>query len=158
MTDYVIRGAVDDDAEALAPIMRDLDRQEVWAQSRSTPLQALRKGLGTSVDSFTALADGVPFCMFGVSPFTKLGGWAGSPWLLTSKDIVTHRVMLMRYSAPVLHYWSREMFPYLVNMVDVRHRPGLAWAKRIGFTISSTVLFGPDQMPFHKIELRRGDV
>lgn len=157
MTDYVIRGAVDDDAEDLAAIMRDLDRQEVWAQSRSTPLQALQKGLRTSIEVFTATADGVPFCMFGVAPFTALGG-AASPWLLTSQDIVSHRVRLMTYSAPVLHFWSRHMYHYLVNMIDARHRPGLAWAKRIGFTILPVQPFGPDGLPFHRIELRRGDV
>lgn len=157
MTDYVIRGAVDDDAVALAPIMRDLDRQEVWAQSLSTPLVALRKGLRSSIESFTATADGVPFCMFGVAPLTKLGSGA-SPWLLTSQDIRKHRVQLMRYSAPVLHYWSREMYPYLVNIVDARHKPGLAWARHIGFKLTKVPSYGPLGVPFYLIELRREDV
>lgn len=154
---YSIRRAVAEDVTKLAPIMRDYDRQEVWASSAKTPLQALQAGFDLSVETFTSLADDVPLFMYGVAPFTLLGQ-TGTPWLLTSQDITNHRHHLMRWSKPVLHYWSREMFPYLFNMVDARHTPALTWAKYIGFTVYPAQPFGPFKMPFHKIELRRKNV
>ncbi len=151
---YIIKKATYKDAEELAPIMRDLDREEVWASSASSPLQALKGGIDRSLESFTCLHDNIPVGIFGVYSYTALGG-VGIPWLLTSKDIPLHSKQLIRYSAPVLNYWNKHMFPYLTNMMDARHKPGLAWAKHIGFTIKPSIPFGPFDMLFHQIELRR---
>jgi hypothetical protein len=152
--EYVIRGASDDDIYKLAPIMRDLDREEVWASSALSPLEALQGCLQTSDEAFTALADGEPFCMFGVSPLTSLGSKA-VPWLLTSQDIVQHQKQLLRYSKRIAYIWL-DKYSILENYVDARHGPGLRWAKWVGFSISEEPYsFGPFQMPFYKIELRK---
>ena len=124
MINYVIRGAVDDDALKLAPIMRDFDREEVWAASAQTPLEALQKGLETADEVYTFDADDIPFCMFGISPVTFLGS-LGVPWLLTSQDIVQHRVALLRWSRKVTDHWLKNRYRILINFIDVRHKPAL---------------------------------
>ena len=158
MYDYVIRGATRDDAYRMAPIMRNLDRQEVWAASLSTPLRALLSGVDTADEAFTALADGVPFCMFGISPLTPLTG-VGSPWLLTANNIVTHQKELLRWSRQVAHIWAREgYYTHLTNYIDGRHRPALRWARWVGFSIAPSFPYGAMSLPFHKITLRAEDV
>jgi hypothetical protein len=146
-----------DDAEYLAENMRDLDRAELYAASLSEPLDALTFGVKRSKEVFTALADDVPFCMFGVYPWTILG-CGGSPWLLTSKEITKHQRQLIKWSAPVAKYWAKEMFSPLVNFIDARHKPALRWAKHVGFHVLPAQAHGPFNCAFHPIVMRREDV
>lgn len=154
LTKYVIRGATDDDALLLAPIMRDLDIQELAASTGDTPLSALQQGLLTSSEVYTALADGVPYAMFGVVPVSILGG-VGLPWLLTSKDVVKHAKEIVRWSEPVARHWVANSYTTLINMIDGRHKPALRWAKHVGFTVHAGEPYGIEGRPFHKIEMRR---
>ena len=153
MIEYVIRGATDDDAIQLAPIMRDLDRKEVWAASAKTPLEALRAGLQTADVAHTAFADEIPFGMFGVSPYSLLSNTA-SPWLLCSKDVEIHQKELLRWSKRVAFSWL-DSYSILINYIDARHLPGLRWASWVGFSISEPFPFGPFKKLFHRIELRK---
>ena len=153
MIDYVIRGAEDDDIGELAENMRDLDRQEVYAATGATPLEALTHCMERKREAFTATADGVPFCMFGVTDLTSMGG--GTPWLLTSQDILKHRRQLIKFSAPVAHYWRDNMYDYLINFVDARHLPALRWASHIGFEVREAKPYGVFGLPFHPIVMQR---
>ena len=157
MTKYVYRVTEGRDITTLSKNMRSYDRDEVYAASGSTPYEALRSSHDMSIECFTGLANDVPFMIFGVAPADGLNS-VGSPWLLCSENIWDHRKELIRVSAPVTRSWLDNMFTVLVNYIDVRHKPGLRWARHTGFLILPAIPFGPFDMPFHPIVMRETHV
>ena len=90
MTKYVYRETEGRDIETLAKNMRSYDRDEVYAASGSSPHEALVSSYDRSIETFTGLADDVPFMIFGVAPVLILSSM-GTPWLLCSENIWDHR-------------------------------------------------------------------
>ncbi|MBA4281091.1 hypothetical protein, partial [Ralstonia sp.] len=76
-----VRPANLEDALVVAANMREADRREVWASSRSTPEGSIRESLRISTHAWVGYYDGRPVCVFGVAPLNMVAG-LGSPWLL----------------------------------------------------------------------------
>jgi hypothetical protein len=138
---------------ALAPIMRDADRQEVWAAAGLAPYDALLVSLQSSVASWCWLVEGKPACVFGVSAESILSG-VGMPWLLSSPLLPSRPVPFLRYHRAFLAEML-NLFPLLRNWVDARYRLSIRWLRWMGFTLLPAEPYGPFQMLFHPFELRR---
>lgn len=135
-------------AEAIAANAREADVAELWAQARSTPLDAMKGGIKATRSATTVLLDDEPVAMFGVTPVSLLKGW-GAPWLVGSArlDTMTMRKALLREAREVFAGWQRG-YSFLLNFVDDRNERAKHWLAWLGFTLHETQPFGPDALPF----------
>jgi len=152
--DIAIVPATAEHAAAMAPRMREADRQEVWATSMSTPLDALERSLARSRRAHAGLADGVVVCLFGVAPVTVMGD-VGMPWLLGSEELPRYAVPFLRRNRPYVAAMSRD-YRVLTNYVDARNALSIRWLRWLGFAIMSTEPYGALKLPFHRFEMRQG--
>ena len=137
---------------AIAAAIRPADRFEVWAASLSTPEEALLASLAFSTLAWTGLADGAPFCMFGVCAASRLCRH-GIPWLLGGTQIEANAVGFLRRSKSCLRE-VRQEYGILSNFVDARNLAAIRWLKWLGFTILPVQPHGPFNLPFHPFEMR----
>lgn len=142
-----------DHIRSLAPIMREADRQEVWAAAGLTPYEALQVSLQSSVVAWCWLIEDEPACVFGVSAESILSG-IGMPWLLSSPLLPSRHVAFLRHHRCFL-IAMLDLFPLLKNWVDARYQLSIRWLRWMGFTILPAEPYGPFRMPFHPFELRR---
>jgi hypothetical protein len=142
------------DAEELIRLLRDADRQEVEASAGIGNVEAaIHHSIASSWRCWSGRADGELGCVFGVAPLSALSG-IGAPWLLgtTVMDANPRAVIRRspRYIRPML-----ELFPHLMNMVDVRNTRSIQWLRWLGFRIHEQPQpFGPYGMPFLRFEMR----
>jgi len=139
-------------AEAMAPNMRQADRDEIWAASMSRPLDSLRNGVMASAHAWAGLADGEIACIFGVAPQSRLTG-SGYAWMLATPLIERHQVTFLRHCRPAINDMSRG-FTYLHNYVDARNTKAIRWLRWLGFTLHDPEPHGVMGLPFHHFEMR----
>lgn len=127
---------------AIAARARQADIDELWAQARATPAQCLVLGLQAATLAYTALLDGRPVAMFGVTP--HMAG-EGVPWMVATTDLDDVRVQkaLLRISPPVIAQFN-ALFPLLFNTVDDRNVAAKRWLRWLGFTVSEPEPTGCD--------------
>lgn len=133
---------------------RPADVDEVWASHRMTVQEALAHGIQTG-RSYAVLMDDEPVLIFGVSPFSILGG-VGVVWALGSRAMGRRDVQrqFLRYSRGVLEV-VREWFPVMVyNFVDVRNKDAIRWLRWMGFTVAEPQPIGVDGEMFHPFFIR----
>lgn len=148
MTAYEVARATPEHGEYVAEHMRAADVAEIWVGWRHTPAEAIARSVAVSRDAFTGLADGVPFCVFGVGTATAMGD-VGSPWMLGTEALPRHARTFLRGSVAFVGHVRGE-YSRLENYVDARNTLALRWLKWLGFTMEEAVPFGPDKLPFHK--------
>jgi hypothetical protein len=136
----------------IAQHMRAADREEVWASGRWSPPSALRASAALSSMIRVGTVDGVPACVFGVSPASLLLG-KGTPWLLGTDLVEAHAVAFLRRNKPVVAEMLAR-YPYLSNRVDARNIQSIRWLKWLGFTFYPAEPFGPDGRAFHLFDMR----
>lgn len=112
---------------------RQEDVAELLAGSGMTPAQVLDYGLRVSAMVYTGLVDGVPVCVFGVSPASALTG-KGCPWMVATPGLepVARRFALA--SRGVLEEML-AVFPVLINFVDNRNVKAIRWLGWLGFWV-----------------------
>ncbi len=138
----------------LANNIRRADRDEVAAEGGRGPLAALRDSLAASIAAWTGAVGDRPVCMFGVCPIDILGG-IGSPWLLGTDEIKRYALSFLRLNKQYLPKML-ELFPRLVNYVDVRNTVSIRWLKWLGFKLDpEPVPYGIWGMPFYRFEMKR---
>ena len=136
----------------LANKMRRADRDEVAAEGGRGPYAALRDSLASSAVAWTGLVNDEPVCMFGVSPIDILGG-VGSPWLLGTDKIRKHSVTFLKLNRLYIPKML-DLFPHLVNYVDVRNALSIRWLRWLGFAVDDkAVPYGIRAMPFYRFEM-----
>jgi hypothetical protein len=124
----------------IANRMREIDRIEAAAMGR-TPRQALRLGIRCSHYCWTAMVDGRPEAMLGVTPISLLSG-KGIPWLLGTDALFKQARALMTLGPPVIGVMLRT-FPHLSNLVACENVKAIRLLRRWGFTIGEeTMLIG----------------
>lgn len=136
-------------AQAIAANARDADRDELWASSRSEPLDAMLRGLEGTPRAWVGMYDGEPACMFGAWPFSALGGIAAA-WMIGSRVLEGHGAQraLLRVSKPVVAY-MRDQYPELLyNFVDERNTSAIRWLRWLGFEFAEAIPYGVDGLPF----------
>jgi len=140
-------------AEAMAPMMRPGDREEVWAAGGVGPLEGLEISLAASLYAWTWLIDDVPACMFGVGSPSILSG-TGIPWLLSGELVNRHWRPFLSYYRPFLDR-MRDDFTLLTNWVDARYGLAIRWLGWMGFEIMPPAPHGPFNILHHRFEMRR---
>lgn len=137
----------------VAANMRPCDVAEIWGSNRWTPRQALEAGMRSAAMARTALVNGEPACIFGVTPASLLTG-VGTPWMLATPKL--HRIerAFVRLSRPVVDS-MQALFPLLVNYVDNRNASTLRWLAWLGFELGEPEPYGPDGLPFRKFQRSR---
>lgn len=136
-------------AERIALSARPADIDELWASSRSTPLDAMLRGIERTVEPWVGLFDGEPVCMFGASPFSIMGGM-GSAWMIGSTALDRRGVQkeLLRLSRPVVDYMQDQFPGLLYNFVDARNTAAIRWLRWLGFQFADPIPYGVDGLPF----------
>lgn len=154
MVDFSIIPA---DVAHLLPIakgMREADRIEIDASGGLEPYQALKEGLDSSSRCWTALVNGKPCVMFGVVPFSVLGG-VGSPWLLGTDDATLVKKQFLLQGRKLIPEMLR-LYPTLINLVDARNSMSIRWLKWLGFDVKDPIPYGQNSELFHPFEMRAG--
>lgn len=154
-----IVAASQDHVAALAADCRAEDIAEFHALSRSTPTQVLELGLRVSTVAYTAFVDGVPVCMFGVSPYSYLAG-QGIPWMVSTNGLKGRRLQraVMTVSLDVVDDF-KELFPSLLfNSVDDRNESAKKWLGWLGFKLLDPVPLGVDKLLFRPFYWSPSDV
>lgn len=137
----------------IARNMREADVAEVRAAGYE-PFNALVGCLRTATMSSTAMVDGQPCLMFGVTPISALSG-LGSPWMLGTDDARKIRRDILAESrryVPVM----LAAYPSLMNYVDARNTASIRWLRWLGFDIEDAIPYGVNGEPFHKFTMRAG--
>lgn len=144
-----IRRAGVADAVALAPRLREADRNECRAFLGLPPEAVLPLSVQTD-KAWTFVDDlGVPQGMFGVSPVDQ-HPYFGIVWMATSPEIVKHRKALVRLAPQWLAH-LHDLYPLLGNHIDARNELHVRWLKRMGFSFLRTLPdFGAERRPFHE--------
>jgi hypothetical protein len=119
------------------------------------PYRALRSALDRSVAAWTGMLGDMPVCMFGVCPVGDFLSGVGAPWFLSSPELQRYRIYFLKRNREFLQKML-DIFPLLIDFVDVRHVRAIRWLKWLGFTVErEPVPFGPFGMPFYKFEKRK---
>lgn len=138
---------------AIAPKVREADRQELWATACMKPIDALICSYAVSKLAWTGLVDGEPVCMFGVAPASLLTS-TGRPWMIGT-DLID------RYSTTFLRRCKgrvREMLRYyqsLENYVDLRNERAIRWLDWLGFEFEGPYPYGVLKLPFMRFTMER---
>ncbi len=135
--------------DAIAARARPQDVAELWAVCRTTPAEAMARGLATTANAYTALMDGRPVAMFGASPYSILGGM-GTPWMIGTTDLRRWSAQkeLLRVAAPAVARMQAEFPALLFNVVDQRNRAAQRWLRWLGFQFLDPIPLGPDGLTF----------
>lgn len=107
-----------------------------------SPRQALRLGLVTSTEVWTAKVDGRPEAMFGLVVTSALGG-KGVPWMLGTDEIYRHPRLMIRHGERVLQRWL-DSTPTLSNYVSVDNSRAIRLLRRWGCSIGWKVIMHGD--------------
>lgn len=126
----VIRPAEEADIAIIAADIRPADAVEMAALG-TTPADAMREGMRLSSWAATGLLDGVPVCMFGVSPQNLILGH-GVPWMLSARGVERAQIAFLRRCRPAVEV-MRAQYPTLRNVVHVENRLAIRWLAWLGF-------------------------
>lgn len=122
----------------IAEKMREADVMEVTALG-SNPYRALGLGLTASACVMTALLDGVPEAMMGVTPVNILER-TGAPWMLGSEEIYRHPRAMLALGPKVIERWRDSTgLRSLSNMVGKSNLRAIRLLRRWQFSIGNEV-------------------
>lgn len=124
--------------EHIAPIaenMREVDKREVWASDRQTPLEALILSFQHAELAWTCFVDGSPAFMWGVSVPGGMMSFTGIPWLLGTEALRSVSVEFLKQSVPYVEL-MQERFPRLENYVHTGNRLSIRWLRWCGFVLA----------------------
>ena len=134
-----IRKARPEDAAVVAAGLRQSDTVELAAEHGLglSSLEAVSRSLAVSEMAWTALLDGKPFCVFGVS---TVDTEVGSPWLLATDAFAAVPVKTIlrqnrKYVKIMLHKYK-----YLYNFVYHKNEISIKWLKMIGFRVHDSII------------------
>ena len=131
--------------------MRDEDADEIYAsglypRNDALLLSALRSDYVTVVTH-----NSTPLSVFGVRIRGILSD-TGTPWLLSSSDVMKHRSLFLRLFPTVI----KEMLavkPILENYVHVKNTVSIQWLKWAGFQFGETILCPTTGETFQKFSM-----
>lgn len=157
MDKFVIVPATGHEARLLAPNLRKVDVDEVWASAGLLPLEALLESIELSDPDmcWAALLNGVPVAVFGASCLDAEQRM-GSIWLLASDGIYASRKDFMSKCRGYLNLMHTR-YRTLGNFIDERNKITQRWLERLGFTRARTYKnFGDGGLPFTYYFSHRG--
>ena len=140
-----IRPASPRDIPLVGERMRLRDVAEVKASSGLDPCEALRTSLEGSSHAWTVTDFGDPVAVFGVAP---LAPGMGAPWMLAT-DAFRSIVRYILAKTPAYIERMHEVYPVLMNYVDVRNKDSIPYLRRAGFSFTGfDPEYGVERRPF----------
>lgn len=141
-------------AEMLAPLVRQVEVEEVAAVDGASPLAALVYGVERSDPAYTAFMGEDIAAMWGVVPegYSVLRGRVGAAWLLTAPIIERFPVLFMRGCRAEIPKLC-ALYGSLHNAIDVRHSQAIRWAERLGFRLDPPEPYGHAGRPARRFRL-----
>lgn len=138
-----------DEAEAIARIVRDADRDEICQGLNLDMAYALRMCFGGSRKASKIVVEGKIVAVFGDADHDAE---VGVPWLISTKYVDRHpRAFLAVCKAEVREMMTRHQM--LVNYVDARNTQAIRWLKWLGFKFGPAAPYGPNDLPFFYFEM-----
>ena len=149
LTEYLVRPATLEDADEMAPNMRESDQAELEACTGHSPKRALRDSIKCTESPLVGVADGEIGCIYGVAVFDTQP-YTGVIWLLGTSLIATHSLTFLRHS----RNWVREVqgsgkYKYIGNYVHGENQASIDWLRWLGFTIEEAEPYGARRELFH---------
>jgi hypothetical protein len=144
-----VRPATVEDAQDLAPRLRQADVQECAAMSGNDPLQSLLTGVLEGTETLTIVGDdGEIIAMFGIHHLPEFGSDQACVWMMSSPSLIKIKSEFLRQTGDYLRFFHRQ-YALLWNLVDARNEVHIKWLKRVGFVfIKRHDNFGPQQRTF----------
>ncbi len=137
------------EARFIATHVREADYLELADGTLTHPYDAMIRAINDDPErSVTAYINGIPVCMFGVTP-AGICLSSGIPWMIGTHFIDKTPKSFLRKCRDVVCKISNN-FDYLVNYVDARNTRAVEWLKWLGFTINEAEPYGPKGLLFHK--------
>lgn len=141
MKGYEIIDAQDEHLEPIAQDIRQADVDECWAGGAMTVRDALKLSMISASVARTALINGVPAAIFGVTSL-------GCIWMLGTNVLNYHRKAILYYSKVEIEPLKKN-FDVLYNFVDARHKHSIHWLNWLGFKSMGPMPHGPLGYPFY---------
>lgn len=142
-----------EDAEAIEPLIRQADRDEITEALGIPMLEALRQCATGCCKASKIVAEGEVVAVFGDAVHSVLGQ-IGVPWLISTVHVERHPKAFLQVCKPeVAEMLTRHR--ELVNFVDVRNTTAIRWLKWLGFEFSEPVPYGRHGFLFHQFTKTR---
>ncbi len=138
-------------------LMRDSDKEEIWAAGHLQPFEALRMGARDSELLWTIFVEGRPAAIGGAAPADTRVPQLGVPWLLGTDRLKRQPVWFFRESRRKI-LEVQERFPLLVNFIDIRNLVSLRWLGWLGFRFSEPKPYGVERRLFREARLEARNV
>ena len=135
----------------LAKTMRKEVADEIWASHRLTP-EGISTHLKATDDVYALVYNGILMGIAGIHRYSLISDIA-SPWFLTTYEAPKRAKWMLRATRKLVKQWKNE-YSLLVNYVDSRFEEGVRWSEWAGFTVYDAVPYGPDNILFHRVEIR----
>lgn len=123
---------------------RKADADEFLAVCGSTPEQVIIRG--SYMGAMAGLADGVPYCVFGVNRAAMISDM-GIPWMVGTVDLDRHARYFIKHCRAIVDGWMLE-YRMLENHIDARNTKAIRWLKWMGFEFDDPAPYGWLGMPF----------
>lgn len=133
--------------EKIAKNARQADIDEFYSLSLSTPSDIMSISLRLSERSWTAIANGCPIAMFGVTRKGMLSN-VGIPWLISTNYVDDNQKEFIVKCKNNFHLLANG-FSKLENYVDSNNVKAIRWLKWLGFTICEPKSIGVAGEKFH---------
>lgn len=136
----------------MAPHLRDIDSQEIWAMAAMKPLEALLYSVNESKQCLTAINpdSDIPIMMFGLGNPANLLDRRRSIWLLGTDQTKLIKRRFVLEAGQYLETLAAGETVY--NYVLEGNQASLRWLRMLGFSIMEPKPFGWLQKPFHYVE------
>ncbi len=136
----------------LSLVMREVDKEAVYASSGATPLYALLRGMECTPYCWTAIDEKGPIAMWGIAEVNKYAT-LGLPWGLGTERMCTeYRIPFLREGLKCTKE-GRLRYGALENWVfakDIEHIRFIRWC---GYRIHPAENHGFLNLPFHRFEM-----
>lgn len=151
-----IRKANKHDALYIGERVREDDFNELVVQTHEHPYYTMVKGIDANPDkAMTGLLDGVPVCMWGVTPAGMILR-VGIPWMVGTYHLDDAAFTFLKRNRGTIIDMLND-FDILVNYVDARNVRAIGWLKFCGFTIDDPEPYGNTGLLFHKFWMTKGE-
>jgi quercetin dioxygenase-like cupin family protein len=135
----------------IALIVKDMRQADVdeFACLGMTPETAMTLSLKDATEAWTGLIDGVPVCMFGVSPSHLLTPLRGYPWMMGTHHLEQHAPLFLRRCKKQVAR-MQKLYPVLENWIAKSNTIAVMWLEWLGFELLESRPFGPSNAIFIK--------
>ena len=150
----LIREAEVGDGVALAPRLREADKQEMLASTGEVGSGSLERGIRDCDECWCLEVEDEPIGLYG---YRDIGDGSAFIWLMGSDGIEDVRWQFLRASKNTIKHLGKT-YDSLWSLSDARNTKHQEWYEWLGFKVLNTVQAGPEGMTFNLIEWRQENV